>query len=142
VSRRGLATSSEGSGHRRAAAVDRKEMRFAWHALQRVEPPIVELQSRAGHKVLDRVRNQHLATLGDTGDTRSDVHRDAGELGAAHFALACVQPRAHLEPQPLDALRDGAGGSHTAGGAVERSQEPIAGGVDLPATEVYEALAD
>src|SRR6267143_3930170 len=133
---------ARGSGHRRAGAIDRKEMRFAWHALQRVKPPVVELQSRAGHEILDRVRDQNLAALADAGDARADVHRDAGELGAAHFALAGVQPRAHLEPQPLDTLGDGTRGSHAARGAVERSQEPVAGGVDLPATEVYEALAD
>ena len=43
-----LSTSSEGSGHRRAAAVDGKEMRFPGHALQRVEPPVVETRTSPG----------------------------------------------------------------------------------------------
>jgi hypothetical protein len=45
-----------------------------------LKTPIIEHESRAGHKIFDGIRDQNLAALGESGNARSDVNGNAGEL--------------------------------------------------------------
>src|SRR5262249_54633050 len=63
------------------------------------------------------------------------MHRDSGKLRPDDLALASVEPGADVESESAHALPDGAGSAHCASGAVERSEEPVARGIDLPSTK-------
>src|SRR5262245_41880721 len=124
------------------ASIDGEEAPFARDALQRVEAAVLEHQTGTRHQVLDRIRHERFAPSGQCRDAGADVHGDTTELGSHHLTLAGVEPRSDVETEPADALDDRAGGAHGPGGAVERRQESIACGVDLPTPEARELLAD
>jgi hypothetical protein len=52
------------NAHRFFALCDREHLPVAGHALERVDPATLELDSRAGNEVLDRSRGEHLTRPG------------------------------------------------------------------------------
>jgi len=69
------------------------------------------------------------------------VDGDPGHVAARHLALAGVQPGPHLEAEAPHPVADGPGALHRPPGGVEGGQEPVAGGLDLPALEDVELHA-
>ena len=77
-----------------------------------------------------------------SGDAGADVNREAAQLGAHHFALAGVEPRAHVQAEGRDGVADRAGAAHRARRAIEGGEEAVAGGVDLATAVTFELAAD
>ena len=79
--------------------------------------------------------NEHVARTSQSHDASADHHGDAAEVLAHLFALTEMDPGPDLDTE----LADRFGGCARAGdrrrGFAERREEPIAGGVDLAATE-------
>src|SRR5206468_12556515 len=96
---------------------------LAGDALELREAAVLDLHPRAGDGVLHGARDQQLARLRLSGDTRADVHRDSADLRLEHFALACMQPRANPEVELRQALPDVAGAADRARGSVEGGEE-------------------
>src|SRR6186713_3345859 len=114
---------------------------FARHALQLRDPTLVELDARAGHEVLDRLRDEHLSRLRLRRDPRSDRDRDPRDLSVQQLAFACVQSGADFESELSHLLGDRARAPDRAGRPVERGEEPVARRVDLLAAETRELAA-
>jgi hypothetical protein len=94
-------------------------------------------------RFLDRPRAQDLpgASLGK--HPRRDVHGDAADdvlaaLGPQQLAFPGVQADPDLQPQVPEPGPDGVGGPDRAGRPVEGGQEPVAGRLDLTASEPRE----
>src|SRR4029077_19037656 len=108
------------------------------HALQRVGPAVGETDARAGDEVTDRARREDLARLGEGRDPRRDVDREAADLPVDHLALPGGAPAAHLDREVAARITDGQRALDPACRTVEGREEPVAGGVDLGATEAPE----
>jgi hypothetical protein len=59
--------------------------------LERALAAVVERDARAADEILHRARDEDLAGVGEPGQPRTDVHRDAHQLATALFALARVE---------------------------------------------------
>src|SRR5439155_17779961 len=70
---------------------------IAWEAVQGPFAENLEPQTRTGHQVFDRARDQDLAGPSVRRDPRGELDDHAAEVLADSLALAGVQPRAHLE---------------------------------------------
>src|ERR1700730_7043040 len=116
-------------------------MRFPWHPLERMDAAVRELESRPGHEIFDRVRDQHLARAGERGDARADMDGDAAALGAHHLAFAGMASGPHLEAERPYILGDRRRAAHGTGWPVEGREEPVAGRVDLAPAEAREVAA-
>src|SRR5215204_4266046 len=121
--------SAEGSG----ALGHSEETPVARHPAQLVRAPVLEVDSRADHEVLDRARDEHLAGLGTRHHPGGYVHGEAAQVVAHHLELARVEARAQLEPQLPHGLRDRCRAADRPGGAVEGGEEAVAGALDLAA---------
>src|SRR4029078_13094216 len=87
-------------------------------------------------------RHEHLSRAGERSDARAGVHRYSADLVAGKLALTRVQPRAHLDPDALHVRHDRPGAADCAGRPVERCEEAVARGVDLPPSETFQISAD
>ena len=87
----------------------------AGHARQLVLAPLLEIDARAGHDVLDRARDEHLARPGGRGDPRTDVDGRAAHDGPRLLDLAGVHARAQLDAQLTAGRHDGRGAADRAG---------------------------
>src|SRR5882672_11402612 len=117
-------------------------MPLAGHALERVDPAIVESKARPGHQILDRAGDEYFTALGERGHARADVHRDASQLVPHDLALASVHAGANLDAEASYALGDRTARPHRARGTVERRQKAVARRVDLAATEAPQFRAN
>ena len=99
--------------------------------LERVIAAILERDTRARDEVLDRARRQHLTGAGDSGDPRADVHGDARVVIAAHFALARVHTRTHVDSERARAVDNRRAQRTAQRRAVEHREETVARGADL-----------
>jgi hypothetical protein len=54
---------------------------------------ILDLQTGAGNKVLDRARGEHLTRTGKSGDSGADVGRDPAKRAVHQLALTGVNTR-------------------------------------------------
>src|SRR3989442_11513805 len=106
-------------------------MPLSRHALQLRRAAVLELEARAGDKILDRLRDEHLSRRGLYGDPRADVHGHAGQLLPDPLAFAGVQPRPDLQAELVQGRPDRVGTADRADGAVERGKETVTGRVDL-----------
>jgi hypothetical protein len=91
---------------------DRIEPPGARDTLERPLAAVVEVEPGADDEVDDGLGDQHLAGLGQRGDARDDVHRQAAEILASHLALAGVHPGAHPQPQLGGLVHDGSRGAN------------------------------
>ena len=103
---------------------------------------ILKAESRSGHQVLDGARDEYVTWASERRDAGTDRDRDPDDLAIADFALAGVQTGPNLETDRSQRIAEGSGGENGPGGPIERSEEPIAGGVELPALEPREFAAD
>jgi hypothetical protein len=99
---------------------------------------ILESNARPCDEVFDGVRHEDLTGTGRRGDARSDVDRDAADLLTDDLALAGMQAAADLQVQRAHLVANPACTANDASWAVERGEEPVAGGVDLPPAEPRE----
>ena len=67
---------------------------------------VLEAELAADDKVLDRARDEHLGRAGEAHDPRGKVDCEPGDVVAGALDLACVQPRADFESQPLGVFDD------------------------------------
>src|SRR5256714_9068804 len=111
---------------------------FAGYALKWMRPPVLEDDPRTGHQVFDRARGEHLTGAGQSSNPRADVHGKAADVVAHPLALTGVDTCSDLEVGLEEPIADGDGAANRAGGPVEGSQEPIAGGTDLLAAKPRE----
>jgi len=72
----------------------RIEMPLSGHTLERVLAPIVERDSGACNKILDRSGNEDFVGLGKQCDSRTDVNGDPADLVVHELALPGVKPYA------------------------------------------------
>jgi SAM-dependent methyltransferase len=77
---------------------DRVQLPRVGNALQGVDAPIGELQSRPGHQVLDGSGDKQLLGFGLSADARCDVDGDAADVVSHYLALARVQASTDAEP--------------------------------------------
>ena len=73
--------------------------------------------------------------------SRRNMDGQSSKIIASDFTFACVQPHAKFDTQLAGGLADGLSAPDGASRAVERSHEPITGGIDLPPTEPAELLS-
>src|SRR5207245_2205715 len=110
-------------------------------SLQLVRPAILEPKPRASDEVLDRAGDQDLSGARLRRDARAGVHGDPRDLAVEQFALARVQPCAHLEPELTNVRDDRLRAADRPRRPVEAREEAVAGRVDLPAAIPHELLA-
>src|SRR5260221_12172912 len=104
------------------------------HALERVDPAILEQEPRPRDEVADDARRPHLAVAREGGHPSADVDRDALDAMAAQLDLAGVHAGANLDAERADRDLDRKRAADGPSGTVEARQEPVAGGVDLLAS--------
>src|SRR5262245_42486742 len=110
-----------------------EETPVARNALEGGGAAVVELQPRAGHQVLDGLRDEHLPGGRLGRHPRPDRDRDAGDLLVDDLALAGVEPGAELEPQLGHRVPDRARAADRTRRPVEAGEEPVARRVQLDA---------
>jgi hypothetical protein len=82
-------------------ASDRVGSPLAGHALEAVEPAILELQAGSGDQVLHGARDQHLTGRRLRRYPGPDVNGDASDLAVHDLALTRVEAGTNLEaPSP------------------------------------------
>src|SRR5207244_2355826 len=86
-----------GSSDDSARGTSRIELPLARHALELVEPSLLELQARPCDEILDGSRDEHLARTRSGRHTSSDVDGDSGHFSVLQLALAGVNAGADLE---------------------------------------------
>jgi hypothetical protein len=64
-----------------------------------VQAAVGEGDSRAGNEILDRARDEHLAAVGLGEYPLANVNGHSAPRSVGDLDLACVQPRADLEPE-------------------------------------------
>src|SRR5919197_1991522 len=133
----GLARGAPRSDDRREAGgsvisvLDGVQAPLARDALELVGAALLEADPRAGHQVLNRARDQHLAGLREGGDASTRMHCDPRHLAVHQLALARVKAGARNRR-----IHAGAGtGSYQANGG-----KPWGEGVDV--RPAYEALLE
>jgi hypothetical protein len=107
-----------------------------------VDTPVLKGQRRARNQILYGRGYQHFAGLSEGRDAGSDMNGDPAEVVAYDLALARVQTGSNLDPERLDAVRDGASTADGPGRAVESGEKTIAGGPDLAAAEAHKLPAN
>ena len=119
-------------------ASDGEEGPFSRETLEDMRSAILESNAGPCDEVFDGVRHEDLTGTGRRGDARSDVDRDAADLLTDDLALAGMQAAADLQVQRAHLVANPACTAYGASRAVERGEEPVAGGVDLPPAEPRE----
>src|SRR6516165_8877989 len=112
------------------------------YALERLFPPVCELDARASDEVADGAGHKHLSSTGCAGDPLCEVYGDPGNIITAHLDLARVEPDTNFDLQRLHRIPDGACALHRPPRAIERRDEAVPNGVDLPASEALQLAAD
>ena len=112
------------------------------YAFEVVLAAIPEPKIRACDEILDRARYEHLARFGERCDACPDRDCDAGDLAVGDFALAAMQTGPDCDLELAERVADCSRGADGTSGAIEGSEEPVAGRIDLPALEARELAAD
>ena len=110
--------------------------------LELLDPGVVEGDLGAGHQVANRARDEDLPGLGLGHDPGADVDGDPPELVAHDLDLAHVDPGPDVDPGGTEPVDHFDGAFDGLGRLIERGEEPIAGGVDLPPTVPLQRAAD
>src|SRR5688572_15785486 len=110
--------------------------------LELVRAAIGEAKAGARHEILHGARYEHLSRLGDAGDARSNVHREASNLAADLLALAGMHAGADVDAEWPHRIADPERATDGACRAVERGEEAIAGRVDLPPSVAVQLPSD
>src|SRR3990172_9572973 len=97
-----------------------------------------EFDARACHKILDRARDEHRAWVGERFDARTNVDRDATDVVPHHLALPRVEPGAHIDTKLVYGGGDTTGATNRSSRAVERGEEAVSLGANLPPTPARE----
>src|SRR5262245_6021668 len=93
--------------------------------------PIVELQSGAGHQILDRAAHEHFTRLRLPRHARTDMHGDSANLVPDALALPRVQPGTDGNTQGRHGITESARTTDRARGAVKRREETVTCRIDL-----------
>ena len=102
---------------------------------------IRESQLRAGDKILDGRRDEHLSRFRDREQPGADMNGDAAQLPIYERAFACVHAGTNLDAKSNKCIGDCASTSDCARRAVEYEQKSIAGVVLLPTPKATEGPA-
>ena len=86
--------------------IDQVEAPSIGHAFEVVNATILKPDSRLGHQVLHRARDQYFAGARLCSYTRANMNRDADDLISNQFVFARMQPRPDLQPESADGLTD------------------------------------
>jgi hypothetical protein len=86
----GLWARTNGAYHPRLSSLDSEQFPRPGHALQLVFAPVIELDSRASHQVLNCRRHEHLSGSGERRYPGSDVDRHTCHVLPGHLDLAHV----------------------------------------------------
>src|SRR5918994_3693157 len=122
--RRFLRAGNEGTMVRRLPPVDDAvETPAALGTRQEAGLCVLELDARAGHKILDGARYEDFAWSGASQDALGDLDRCATEVVPGGLALAHVEPGPNGDPMITRCLDDGRGASDGTSRAVEGDQE-------------------
>jgi hypothetical protein len=106
--------------------LDGKEVPWLGHALEGVNPPILEPDPRARHQILHGRGDDHLTGGGKRGQAGGDGHRDPAHIVAEQLDLAGVQAGPDLQAQRRDRPLDGADAADRPSRAVEGGQAAVA----------------
>src|SRR5215471_16569229 len=79
--------------------LDRVQPPGSRHALEFMLAPVLELETRSRHQILDRGGDQDLARAGEGANPGGDVDGNATEVITPNLALAGMQPNANLDPE-------------------------------------------
>jgi hypothetical protein len=112
------------------------------YAFEVVLAAILEPKVRACNEILDRVRHEHLARVGERCDACPYRDCDTGDLAVGDFALAGMQTGPDCDFELAERVADCGSGADGTSGAIECSEESIAGRINLPALEARELAAD
>jgi len=108
------------------------------NALELVLAAVVEVQPRPRQQIGDCAGYKHFARMRFLRDARSNVDGNAAEVVAAPLALAGMKTGADLDAERARGGDDCLGAADGPDGAVEASDEAVAGGLDLAAAETFE----
>src|SRR2546421_2605845 len=128
-------------GWRRGLDTRGKNTPLSCNPLESVFTAILELDPRAGRKILYCARNQDLIWLGKGGDSRPNVDSDSNQLAITSLTFTCMKPATHFESQAFDRIPNGCRAPNRASSPIERDQEPIAGRIDFVAAGTPQLLA-
>lgn len=93
--------------------------------------PIREPIAGVGHSGPERLRDEDLAGVGETGDASSDVNRQSRAFVVGEPTVPHVHPDADLEAKRLDRGSDARSGFQCLCGVAEDYEESVAAGVHL-----------
>src|SRR5579859_3925502 len=103
---------------------------------------IIKTQAGPGDEVSHRARHEHLASIRERGDARSDMHRDAANVIAGKHDLPRMNTRADLETDGPHCRRDLRGTSDGPCRSLKRREKAVAGCVHLVAVVTGDERAD
>ncbi len=91
----------------------------------------LELDAGPSDKILDRLRNNHLAGCSARLYPLTDMHRYTGDFLADDLTFARMKARADLDSELTNRVADRSRGANRSGRAVERQEEASTRGVNL-----------
>jgi len=95
-----------------------------------MDPSILEREARSGDQIPDRARNQHFAGVGEGRHASGDVDGDPSHVGSDELDLTRVASGPDRETEITHGAADRTSAPDSAGGSIERRQEPVTGRVD------------
>lgn len=104
---------------------------FTRNASKLVGTKVRELDSRSGHEILDRRRDQQRARSRPSRDPGAHMHGNATDPSLEDLALARVHARPNGHSQSANSVDDLARTGHRPGRTVEGGEEAVSCGVDL-----------
>src|SRR5262245_7665229 len=114
------------------------EVPLAGDSFERVLAAVLELDTGARDKILDRPGDENLACAGERCNTSADVNGDPAEFFSVSLALTGVEPRPDWDAVRLRNVDDPTSASDCPCRPVERCEEAVSCSVELDAPEVSE----
>src|SRR4029077_5311600 len=105
------------------------------HPLKNLRAKIFERDAGAGHKILDRARDDDVVGTSETCDPRGDVHSDAPYVVVRKFDFASVNACANRYSERAQRRDNGLCALNGARGSVERCKKAVPQRLDLPPTK-------
>src|SRR6478609_10247239 len=103
---------------------------------------VVEGDTGAGDEVAHGLGDQHLVWVGESRDPGANVDGDAGDFAIGDLALASVNSGTDRHAQLTHLVDDRLRAANRPCRAVEAREEPIAGRVDLAASETRKSCSN
>ena len=104
-------------------------------AFEAVFAAIVEADTGSGNEIDDGARHQHFAGCRGFADAMGKVNGDAGQVSAAPFDLAGVDPDPNIETDLARGVADRSPAADRTRGAIEGGEHAVAGGLTVQTRE-------